>query len=91
MSVGREGDRITRNVWRSRYGDVEGAGDEERAEEVDVAVGARPHERDLRARHDHTLGEVLQHQRQRGAGVGHRVRAVQNDEGIPVAVCLDDV
>mmetsp|Transcript_17065 Transcript_17065/g.57445 ORF Transcript_17065/g.57445 Transcript_17065/m.57445 type:complete len:239 (+) Transcript_17065:1777-2493(+) len=72
-------------------GYVEGARDEQRAEEVGDAVRARADERDLRARHHHCLCEVVQEERQRRASEGHRVCAVQYDKGVPRVVGGGDV
>ena len=57
-------------------------------DEVLPPVRARCADRELAAREDHRLGQVLQHETQRRGRVGHRVRPMQHDESVILVVVV---
>ena len=58
------------------------AGVEEGVAQVLARVGVLVEDRLLRASDDNGLGVVLDEVRERGGGIGHRVRAVREDEAV---------
>ncbi len=76
---------------QTNLGDVVASGDEKRCDQVLAAVVADLAERDLRAGDEHRLPQPVQHERQRGCRVSHRVGTVKDDEPIVIVIVRGDV
>lgn len=67
-----------------------GGGNLDGGDEILLAVGAQGTDGELRSGKDDGLRQVFEHEAEGGGGVGHGVRAMQDDETIEVVVIVID-